>query len=75
MPVCHQATGYRPKSLNAPSGVPLLVRRKLEGLRRLGGPCLAILPTVLLGLWPGEGVVPLIAGARPIIGSFRPESR
>ena len=33
------------------------------------------LPTVLLVLWPGEGVVPLMAGARLIIGSFRPAHR
>jgi hypothetical protein len=32
---------------------------------------LGYLPTVLLVLWLGEGVVPLIAGARLIIGSFR----
>jgi hypothetical protein len=39
------------------------------------GSLLGYLPTVLLALWPGEGVVPLIAGARLIIGSVRPESR
>jgi len=41
----------------------------------LRGPCSAILLTVLLAVWPGAGVVLLIAGARLVISSFRAETR